>query len=260
LTRESDSDTLLNVFNLKSSEPKPSVSDPSDSPVQDSLGSDRTTRSEATRERILDTAIGLFRKNGFDETTMREVAREVGVALGLTYHYFPSKEALVMAYYERVQREHRIVAREELTQTRSLRDRLAMLLHTKLDILKDDRKLLGALFRYTGNPKHPLSFLGESTAPLRTDCMNLFAEAFEPERLAEDLRELLPLAMWALHMGVLLYFLYDSSPNLKRTRKLVDGSVELATGFLKLAKFTLLRPLRCGVMRLLRDAELIQRT
>jgi AcrR family transcriptional regulator len=235
--------------------PTQSASQPHNGP-----SSAKVSRPEATREHILDAAIGLFRKGGFDETTMREVAGEAGVALGLAYHYLPSKEALVMAYYERVQQEHRIVAHERLPHTRSLRDRLAMLLHTKLDILKDDRKLLGALFRYTGNPEHPLSFLGKETAPLRADCMSLFAEAFEPERLPEDLRELLPLAMWALHMGVLLYFLYDSSPNLKRTRKLVDGSVELTTGFLKLAKFPLLRPARRGVMRLLRDAELIQRT
>jgi AcrR family transcriptional regulator len=245
----------LNVFKLSKHESAPS--DSSESPLRDSPPGEKLSRSESTAEQILDTAIGLFRKNGFDETTMREVAREAGVALGLAYHYFPGKEALVMAYYERVQREHRIVAREKLAHTRSLRDRLAMLLQTKLDILKDDRKLLGALFRYTGSPEHPLSFLGKATAPLRADCMSLFAEAFEPERLPEDLRELLPLAMWALHMGVLLYFLYDSSPNLKRTRKLVDGSVALAVGFLKLAKFPLLRPARRGVMGLLRDAELI---
>jgi AcrR family transcriptional regulator len=230
--------------------------DPAGSPLGNSPDG-KLSRREATAGQILDTAIGLFRKDGFDETTMREVASEAGVALGLAYHYFPSKEALVMAYYERVQREHRIVAHEKLAHTSSLRDRLAMLLHTKLDILKDDRKLLGALFRYTGTPEHPLSFLGKSTAPLRADCMSLFAEAFEPERLPEDLRELLPLALWALHMGVLLYFLYDSSPNLKRTRKLVDGSVALAVGFLKLAKVPFLRPARRGVMGLLRDAELI---
>lgn len=231
-----------------------------DSQSRHSEPGERVSRSEATREQILDTAIGLFRKDGFDETTMREVASEAGVALGLAYHYFPSKEALVMAYYERVQREHRIVAHQNLAHTRSLRDRLAMLLQTKLDILKDDRRLLGALFRYTGNPEHPLSFLGKATAPLRADCMSLFAEALQPERLPEDLRELLPLAMWALHMGVLLYFLYDSSPKARRTRKLVEGAVALTVGFLKLAKFPLLRPARRGVMGLLRDAELIQRT
>lgn len=250
----------MNVFNFPSLKTRLAVSTQSASTPHSAPSGEKISRSEATREQILDTAIGLFRTGGFDETTMREVAGEAGVALGLAYHYFPSKEALVMAYYERVQREHRIVAHKKLAHTRSLRDRLAMLLHTKLDILKDDRKLLGALFRYTGNPEHPLSFLGKATAPLRADCMSLFAEALERERLPEDLRELLPPAMWALHMGVLLYFLYDSSPNLKRTRKLVDGSVELTTGFLKLAKFPLLRPARRAVMRLLRDAELIQRT
>jgi AcrR family transcriptional regulator len=213
-----------------------------------------------TREHLLDSAIQLFRQDGFDETTMREIASQTGVALGLAYHYFPSKDALVMAYYERVQKEHRTIACEKLAQASNLRERLAMLLHTKLDILKDDRKLLGALFRYTGNPTHPLSFLGKTTAPLRVDCMSLFAEAFAPERLPEDLRELLPSAMWSLHMGVLLYFLYDSSPNLKRTRRLIDGSVELVVSFLKLAKFPLLRPARRSVIRLLRDAELVPKS
>ena len=247
---------MLNVFKLPL-ESGVATSERPDSQPRDSQAGENIGSSEATREQILDTAIGLFRENGFDETTMREVASEVGVALGLAYYYFPSKEALVMAYYERVQREHRIVAQEKLPQTRSLRDRLSMLLQTKLDILKGDRKLLGALFRYTGSPKHPLSFLGKSTAPLRADCISLFAEALEPERLPEDLRDLLPLSIWALQMGVLLYFLYDSSPNSKRTRKLVDGSVELMVSFLRLAKLPLLRPARRSVTGLLRDAGLI---
>jgi AcrR family transcriptional regulator len=228
--------------------------------IQDPIPAEKTGKSETTRENILDTAIALFRKDGFDETTMRNIAGEARVALGLAYHYFPSKEALVMAYYERVQREHRVVVHERFKQAQTLRDRLAMLLQTKLDILKDDRKLLGALFRYTGNPEHPLSFLGKATAPLRADCMNLFGEALQPESLPDDLRELLPLALWSLHMGLLLYFLYDSSPNLKRTRKLVNGSVDLMVGFLKLAKFPMLRPVRRSVMALLRDANLLQRT
>jgi len=216
-----------------------------------------TSRAEATREHILDTAIRLFRRNGFDETTMREVAKKAGVALGLAYHYFPGKEALVMAYYEHVQHTHRAIVLEKLAHTRTFRDRLVMLFQTKLDILQDDRKLLGALFRYTGNPEHPLSFLGKATAPLRTDCIDLFAEALKPEQLPEDLRAVLPLALWSLHMGILLYFLYDPSPGLKRTRRLTDASIELCVSFLKLAKLPLLRPARRGVITLLREAGLI---
>ena len=46
---------------------------------------ERGGKGEATREKILDTAIGLFRERGFDETTMREVASQARVALGLAF-------------------------------------------------------------------------------------------------------------------------------------------------------------------------------
>lgn len=223
--------------------------------------SEKAGRGEVTREKILDTAVGLFRERGFDETTMREVAREAGVALGLTYHYFPSKEAVVMAYYDRVQGEHRRVVETRVMAVPSLRDRLAKLFHTKLDIVKDDRRLLGALFRYTGNPQHPLSFLGEGTKSIREDCISLFAEALEREELPDDLRLLMPRAIWALHMGVLLYFLYDTSEGQTRTRRLVDGSMDLMASLLKLVKLPLLAPVlgpvRRSVLGLLREVELV---
>ncbi len=217
----------------------------------------KSSKGEETSGHILETALRLFRKNGFDQTTMREVAQEAGVALGLAYHYFPGKEALVMAYYERVQREHRILASKFLAERKTLRDRLSMLMQSKLDILKDDRRLLGALFRYTGDPEHPLSFLGRGTAAIRSDGMALFDEALGTEPLPKDLRLLLPAAFWALHMGVLLYFLYDSSPGQQRTRRLADGSVGLAVRMLKLARLPVMRPARAGVMKLLREAGLV---
>jgi AcrR family transcriptional regulator len=229
--------------------------------LPEGLSQEKGGRGEVTREKILDTAVRMFRENGFDETTMRGVAGDAGVALGLAYHYFPSKEALVMAYYERVQREHRRVAEDRVLAVPVLRDRLAQLFHSKLDILKEDRRLLGALFRYTGNPEHPLSFLGKGTEGLREDCISLFVEALRRESLPEDLRVLMPRAIWALHMGVLLYFLYDTSEGQMRTRRLVDGSIDLTVSLLKLVKLPLLGPvlgpLRRNVMNLLGETELI---
>lgn len=216
-----------------------------------------TGKKEDARELILDTAIRLFRERGLDATTMRQVAAEAGVALGLAYYYFPAKEAVVLAYYDRVQREHRELVRERLASAGKLAERLALLLHTKIDILAEDRKLMGALFRYTGDPEHPLSFLGRATAPVRAECRALFAEALEGERLPDDLREVLPTALWALHMGILLFYLYDSSSEARRTRRLIDGAVALTVRFLSLAKTPLLRPVRRSVIQLLREAELV---
>ena len=57
----------------------------------------RRSDGEQSRTNILETALRLFRERGFDETTMRDIASACGLSLGAAYHYFPSKEALVLA-------------------------------------------------------------------------------------------------------------------------------------------------------------------
>lgn len=216
-----------------------------------------TAKSEASREHILQVALKMFRKQGFDEVTMREIAREAGVALGAAYYYFPSKEALVVAYYIHVQEEHTKRVREALAGKKlDLRGRLGVVMHTKIDIIQDDRKLIGAPFRYTGIPDHPLSFLGPGTRKIRQQAVEVIDEVLAGESLPKDIEELLPRALWALQMGLMLYFLYDDSPQQKRTRRLIDGSLDLAVKFIDLAKFPLLKPFRGRVLALLKDAEL----
>ncbi|HZS36969.1 MAG TPA: TetR family transcriptional regulator, partial [Polyangia bacterium] len=44
--------------------------------------SPRPKKSEETRRRVVDAALTLFRKRGFDATTMRDVAAAAGLSLG----------------------------------------------------------------------------------------------------------------------------------------------------------------------------------
>ena len=62
-------------------------------------------KSEATRARILESALATFRERGFEKSTMREIAVAAGVAVGAAYYYFDSKDAIVMAFYQRAQQE-----------------------------------------------------------------------------------------------------------------------------------------------------------
>jgi len=52
-------------------------------------------REETTRERIRREAAGLFRRKGFNGTSMAELAAAVGVTKSSLYHHFPSKQALL---------------------------------------------------------------------------------------------------------------------------------------------------------------------
>ncbi len=213
--------------------------------------------SEETRRLVLDTALTLFRERGFEETTIRDIASRAGLSLGAAYYYFKSKEAIVAAYYDFVQREHNARLREVFANEGGLRNRLRAAFHTKIDIVREDRQLLRALFRYGGYPDHPLSWFGPATREQRRLSIAIFAEAVEKERFPDDIRDAAPTLLWTLHMGVLLYFLYDDSPKERRTRKLIDAAVDFAVDVKRLATSALLRPLRRKVLSIVEDAGLL---
>jgi len=54
-------------------------------------------KREAARKTLLKEARDLFEAQGFERTTMRQVAKASGVAVGTTFNYFPDKRALLYA-------------------------------------------------------------------------------------------------------------------------------------------------------------------
>ena len=211
-------------------------------------------KGAATRDRIRDAALARFRREGTDAATMRDIADDAGVALGAAYHYFPGKDAIILAYYDQVQALHAQRVMAGMPHLRALRARLGLVFDAKLDILEHDRKLMGALLRYAGDADHPLSFLGTGTRDLRDQSVALFALALQDESLPKDLAALAPLAFWALHMVILLYSLHDHSPRLARTRQLTDRALDAAVRTLAIVKLPVFRPLRRRVIAMLGDA------
>ena len=216
-------------------------------------------KGEESRARIYDAAMALFRERGFESATMRDVAAAAGMSLGAAYHYFPSKDSIILAFYDRVTDEHERRVRQALAGLTSLRDRLRAPFHIKLDILQADRPLMGALLRYAGQPDHPLSFLGAATRQIQVRSMVMFAESLRGVSLPQETRVLAPIALWAMHMGILLFFLYDKSPRQQLTRKLIDGGVDLFATALRLAKLPVLGGFRRKSLALLTEAGLVPR-
>lgn len=58
-----------------------------------------TPRQDNRREGLLDAAALLFAHKGFHATSMRDIAREVGMLPGSMYYHFGSKEELLLAVY-----------------------------------------------------------------------------------------------------------------------------------------------------------------
>jgi AcrR family transcriptional regulator len=56
-------------------------------------------KSNDKRQLILDTTLKLIAENGFHGTAMSKVAKEAGVSAGIIYHYFASKDDLILDLY-----------------------------------------------------------------------------------------------------------------------------------------------------------------
>lgn len=54
----------------------------------------------AARERIMDAALTLFGRQGYESTSVKQIAQAAGVAQGLLYNYFQSKEHLLAAIFQ----------------------------------------------------------------------------------------------------------------------------------------------------------------
>src|SRR3972149_6817877 len=57
----------------------------------------RQRRREETRGRLMEAAIGVFARSGFDRATVDEIVREAGFSKGAFYVHFESKEDLFWA-------------------------------------------------------------------------------------------------------------------------------------------------------------------
>lgn len=52
------------------------------------------------QQELLSTALRLFTEAGFHGTPTSRIAKEAGVANGTLFHYYPTKEALILALYK----------------------------------------------------------------------------------------------------------------------------------------------------------------
>jgi AcrR family transcriptional regulator len=63
---------------------------------------DRPGASVNTRDRILDVALDLFIEQGFDGTSLRQIAEPLGITKAALYYHFASKEEILLALHMRL--------------------------------------------------------------------------------------------------------------------------------------------------------------
>jgi AcrR family transcriptional regulator len=212
----------------------------------------KKSKSDATRERILKAALEMFHERGFDATTMRDIAAQADMAIGAAYYYFASKDAIVLAFYDRARVEMEPKLEQALRETRDLRKRLHRLIKVKLDYFAPSRELLGALSAHT-NPRSPLSPFSQQTRALREHDIAFFQRALEDSstRGHRELKKHLPVLLWMYQMGIILFWINDGSRRQVKTEVLLDKTLDIVVRLIRMSSLPLTGPIRRSVTQLL---------
>ena len=214
-----------------------------------------TARAEDTRRKIYEAAMELFREKGFEPTTMRDIAAKAGVALGGAYYYFSSKDAIVLAFYAEMQASSDAPVLEALASHKKLKDRIRCILEKRLELLEPNRKFCAALFRHAPDSADPLSPFSDETRTIREGAIEHMRIAVEGSdaRVPPDLQPRLPYLLWLYQMALIMFWLYDRSPQQEKTQRLMDKSLGLLVNLLRISTLPLMKPLRKAVLDLVEN-------
>jgi AcrR family transcriptional regulator len=214
----------------------------------------KTKRGESSRAVILQAALALFQERGYEATTMRAIADRAGVSLGSSYHYFPSKEHLVLEFYRHTHELHAEAVRPLLSRERDLAARLRGTMRAVIITCEPFHAVAGSIFSTVANPSSPLNPFGGTARPLRDEVVALYAEVVSGSdaRIASDIAEMLPLTLWLYQMGILYFWIFDRSPGRLRTLEVIDETTDLIVRLISLANLPVLRGSRKRVLSLMK--------
>lgn len=215
----------------------------------------KTDKGQQTRAAILGAALEMFRERGYEHTTMRAIADRAGVALGNAYYYFHSKEHLIQAFYGRTHEEHLRACDSLLEDEPDLKARLLAVMRTKIATVEPYHQFAGKLFKIAADPHSPLNPFSDESDSVRQESIALFGRVVtgSTTRVPKDLMDELPFILWLYHMGIILFWIHDSSPRRARTQRLIERSVDIIGRLIGIASNPLMRPLRRSAVRLMSE-------
>ncbi len=196
----------------------------------------RARQKAAVRQRIVAAALSLFQSKGFDQTTTRQVARKARLAEGTIFNYFETKEDIALHFFE-LEVDHAIAAvRGNAALRRApLEEKLFALIEAQLEFLAPYEAFIGAAVVHALRPTSRIAFSMQAL-----DLRNRYL-AFVQELVSESrgvppgsvLTWVAPLAFWIYYLGILLYWLNDSSKGKQHTLALLDRSLKLGVAMLR---------------------------
>jgi AcrR family transcriptional regulator len=186
----------------------------------------QTAQGAATKDHLYGVAMRLISDRGYEATTLRDIAKEAHVSVGLLYRYFPSKQAVITALHDELSMEYSRQA--EKMPAGKWRDRFLFALRTSLHVLEPHRVVLRALIPVlVGDPDDGV--FADSTTFARVRVQGVFEQAVieATDAPKQPLAQALGRLLYLVHLAVLLWWLLDKSSKQRATTALVSLTQQL---------------------------------
>jgi len=163
----------------------------------------------------------------------------------------------VLAFYREMQETSTPLVGGALTDKKKLKDRIRAVLDQRLKLLAPNRKFCAALFRHAPDGADPLSPFSEESRLIRDAAIEQMRVALEggDVKIPVDLRPRLPYLLWLYQMALIMFWLYDRSPDQQRTQRLMEKSLGLLVNLLRISSLPLMKPLRKTALELVEAAS-----
>ncbi|MBC3921049.1 TetR/AcrR family transcriptional regulator [Undibacterium sp. CY18W] len=194
------------------------------------------SQQEQTRRNLIRTAVDLITEKGYDATTMKQIARDAGIGDATIYKYFPSKEKILLAYYELcIDITIEVVQETPGWEEFTLQEKLQRLVDALLELLLGDREFVEITRDIFG--KSPLLMMrdnmpGQQT--LKQEIISLLEEAEQRGDISPcDFKNLIGGLFGDYLFAVIAYWLKDESEEFSNTTQLVDMTLAILVMALK---------------------------
>lgn len=193
-------------------------------------------QKQKNRIKIINCAVDLISEKGFKSATMRGIAKKSLMGEATIYNYFPTKEAILYAYYE----DHMVTCIQKLKEiddfhTYTLQEQLQVLFNTSLIFFLMDREFVSQTFRMVlfGNSQNwsKIKPIRETFLAAVNDMIEAAVQAGEiPDQVFQGL---LGQFFMDAYIGIIHYWINDTSEEFSNTSILVDKGLDMACAFLQ---------------------------
>ena len=177
-----------------------------------------TKQGQEMKDHIYKVALHLIQTEGYEQATLRKIAKKAGISSTLLYKYYPDKTALILQFYDELSRKFEESYKS--MKSTSWRERSLEALKMSFESLTPHRKILLALLTvFFGNSRQNLFAPATQFSRQRVEEGFLFALSQAKKHPPKDIQKDMARIIYMIHLVMILLWLLDKSSKQVATKQ-----------------------------------------